>query len=54
MYCVCPRCGDQLMYITPGGNNRHGRLSARVLVCTNPAGCIGPLMSDPIPASFAA
>jgi hypothetical protein len=46
MPCSCPRCGSALETIVPGGNDRHGREARRVLVCTNPAGCIGPLPSD--------
>lgn len=43
---TCPRgCGHQLEAITPGGKNPE-RASITSLVCTNPAGCIGPLSAD--------
>lgn len=42
---ACPRCGEALASVTPGGRNPE-RLAVTVLSCTNPAGCIGPLARD--------
>lgn len=49
MPCPCPRCGSNLEFLTVGGNYRKGHDLARVLICTNSVGCIGPLSADYAP-----